>query len=87
MFMSFMRWTFELFVHVIIMLFIFIIRNVDLDVDKYVKLWTKRMVAILLAHLIIMLLFNGMIFHIVCIQCDRPSKVFNGLSILDLNVE
>ena len=41
----------------------------------------------ILVHLIIMLLFNGMICYLVCIQCDKPWKVFNGLFILDLYVQ
>ena len=41
----------------------------------------------ILVHLIIMLLFNGMIYYLVCIQWDRTWKLFNGLIFLELNVE
>ena len=58
----------ELFVLLTIILFNLVTRTVDLDMNRDVNLWTKRMVTILLAHLFMMLLFNGNIYYLVCFQ-------------------
>ena len=46
-------------------------RTVYLDMNRDVNIGPKDGHDILV-HLIIMLLFNGIICYLVCIQCDRP---------------